>query len=76
MIWSFVLAGVGILGIYLAGKKNLWGLAVGVGAQVLWIIYALVTQQYGFIFSAVAYGAVYGLNWVRWRQEQKEVASQ
>lgn len=79
MTWSIVLAAVGILGIYLAGKKNLWGWAVGLGAQSLWIVYAIVTGQYGFILSAVAYGIVYGRNWYLWKrdlndikQEQKE----
>lgn len=68
--WSIALAAVGILGIYLAGKKNLWGWAVGVGAQLLWIVYAIVTGQWGFILSALAYGWVYGLNWWRWARER------
>lgn len=71
LIWSVALAAVGILGIYLAGRKNLWGWAIGCGAQVLWIIYALVTAQYGFILSAVAYGLVYGRNWLRWAHERR-----
>lgn len=72
IVWSFVLAGIGILGIYLAGRKSLWGWAVGVGAQLLWIVYAVMTQQWGFIASALAYASVYGLNWYRWSQERKK----
>ena len=72
--WSFVLAGIGILGIYLAGRKSLWGWAIGVGAQLLWIVYAIVTQQWGFIASAVAYASVYGLNWYRWSVDRKKAA--
>lgn len=72
LIWSIALAAVGILGLYLAGRKNVWGWAIGVGAQVLWIAYAIVTQQYGFILSALAYGWVYSLNWWRWRREERE----
>ena len=72
ILWSFVLAGIGILGIYLAGRKSLWGWAIGVGAQLLWIVYAIVTQQWGFIASAVAYASVYGLNWYRWSQDRKK----
>lgn len=71
MLWSYGLAAVGILGIYLAGRRNLWGWAIGVGAQALWVVYALVTGQYGFIASAVAYAAVYGRNWARWRAEAR-----
>lgn len=72
MLWSYSLAAVGILGIWLAGRRNLWGWAVGCGAQVLWIVYALVTDQYGFIVSALAYGVVYGRNWLRWYVENRD----
>ncbi len=62
-MWSYILAAVGILGIYLAGDKKRIGWAVGVGAQVLWIAYALSTQQYGFLVTAFAYGWVYLRAW-------------
>jgi nicotinamide riboside transporter PnuC len=75
-VWSFVLAAVGILGIYLAGRKNLWGWALGVFAQALWIVFAIVTQQWGFIFSALAYGWVYGLNWWKWSRDRRRVATE
>lgn len=66
MLWSYILAVVGILGIFLAGKKRTVGWVIGLGAQLLWIAYAIVTAQYGFIVSALGYGWVYGLNWWRW----------
>ena len=69
LIWSVSLAGVGILGIYLAGSKNIWGWAVSFAAQAAWIVFAIVTTQYGFILSALAYGWVYGRNYLRWRKE-------
>ncbi len=71
MIWSFVLAAIGIFGLYIAGKQIWWGWAVGIGVQALWVIFALATQQYGFIFSAIAYGWVYGNNAHKWREEGK-----
>lgn len=71
MLWSYSLAAVGILGIWLAGRKSLWGWAVGVAAQALWIMYALVTGQYGFIVSALAYAAIYGRNWWKWAAERQ-----
>lgn len=69
--WSWLLTAVGVFGLYLAGKRNRWGWAVGVGAQVLWVVYALVSRQYGFLVSAGAYAAVYGRNLYLWRQEQR-----
>lgn len=64
--WSISLAAIGILGIWLAGQKRALGWAVGVAAQLLWVAYAVVTGQWGFILSAIAYGAVYARNWWRW----------
>jgi hypothetical protein len=71
-LWSYALAAVGILGIYLAGRRSWVGWAVGVGAQALWIVYALVTAQPGFIVSALAYAVVYGRNWWKWAREERE----
>ena len=33
--WSYVLTAIGITGIYLAGRRNLYGWVVGLSAQVL-----------------------------------------
>jgi hypothetical protein len=68
--WSWLLMAVGVFGLYLAGKRSRWGWAVGLGAQVLWVAYGLVSRQYGFLISAVAYGAVYGRNLYLWHQER------
>lgn len=70
--WSWILTAVGVLGIWLAGRKLTAGWAVGFGAQALWIAYAVATRQWGFIVSALAYGTVYGRNWLRWRRESRE----
>lgn len=71
MIWSFVLSAIGILGIFLAGKKNKLGWAIGLGAQVLWIVFAITTAQYGFILAAIAYGTIYLKNWLSWNKDDK-----
>ena len=69
--WSYVLTAIGITGIYLAGRRNLYGWVVGLSAQVLWIAYAVTTEQWGFIVSAFAYGSVYANNWRKWAKEAK-----
>lgn len=69
MIWSIVLSVIGVLGIYLAGKKSKWGWGLGLSAQILWVIFAVTTGQYGFILSALAYGTVYGKNLYQWHRE-------
>lgn len=75
MWWSVVLAAVGVFGLYLTTRKMAAGYAVGVGVQVLWITYAVVTAQYGFIFSALAFGAVNALGFYRWRSETPTTSS-
>ena len=69
MYWSYILTAVGLLGIYLAGKKNKIGWLVGLGAQGLWIAYAIATRQWGFIASSVAYGSIYLRNWRLWSKK-------
>jgi hypothetical protein len=66
--WSWVLTAVGVFGLWLAGRKSPWGWAVGLGAQVLWLAYAVSTDQYGFIVSAGAYFWVYLKNFRAWRK--------
>jgi hypothetical protein len=58
-LWSWGLAIIGVAGIYFVGRKTLWGWFVLLFTEAIWIIYAIVTEQYGFIVSAFAYGAVY-----------------
>jgi nicotinamide riboside transporter PnuC len=69
--WSVLLTSVGVLGIWLAGQRNYWGWALGVGAQALWIAYAVATEQWGFIASALAYGFVYARALHRWRRDDQ-----
>lgn len=70
-LWSWILTAVGIAGLYLAGSKNKLGWLLGLFAQILWFLFAIATEQYGFIFSAFAYGFVYIRNYIRWGSEKK-----
>jgi hypothetical protein len=69
MMWSWVLAVVGVTGIYFVGRKTIWGWIVLLFNEVLWITYAVITSQYGFIFSAIAYAIVYIRSYLHWRQD-------
>lgn len=70
MWWSVVLAVIGVFGLFLTTRKMAAGFAVGVGVQVLWIIYAVTTAQYGFIFSALAFGFVNAWGFYKWKTEK------
>ncbi|WP_433355588.1 hypothetical protein ACQP25_17135 [Microtetraspora malaysiensis] len=68
--WSWALTLVGITGLWFAGRRKAYGWAIGLGAQLLWIAYAVATRQWGFIASALVYGLVYARNYVAWRRER------
>lgn len=67
--WSWVLAAIGVSGIFFVGQKTIWGWLVLLANEVLWTVYAIATEQYGFIFSAVAYGIVYIRSFLHWRKD-------
>jgi hypothetical protein len=69
-IWSWVLAVVGVSGMYFVGKKTVWGWLVLLVNECIWIAYALATGQYGFIVMALAYAVVYVKSFLAWRKEE------
>ncbi|WP_045740892.1 hypothetical protein [Actinoplanes rectilineatus] len=71
-LWSWALTAVGVFGIWLAGRRSPWGWAVGIGAQALWLAYALATRQWGFLVSVAAYTWVYTRNFRAWRTPAPE----
>lgn len=69
--WSWLLALIGVTGMFFVGKKNMLGWLVLLVNECLWIMYALVTKQYGFIVMALAYATVYIKSYVSWKKEEK-----
>jgi hypothetical protein len=70
MWWSWILAAIGVAGIFLVGRKTIWGWLVLCISECLWIAYALATDQYGFIVAAIAYGVVYIKYFINWKKEE------
>jgi hypothetical protein len=68
--WSVLLTVIGVGGLYLVTRKLWTGFVVGIGVQLLWIAYAVVTKQWGFIGSALAYGYVNFLGLRRWLRDR------
>jgi len=69
MMWSWILAAIGVTGIFLVGRKTIWGWLILCVNECLWIAYALATDQYGFIAMALAYAAVYIKSYIHWRND-------
>ena len=64
--WSFVLAGLGLLQLWLAGSKLRVNSVVGGVTSVAWFAYGVVFEQWGFLVSAVVFFVVHVRNYVRW----------
>lgn len=70
--WSWLLTVVGVTGFVLAGRKVWWCWYINIGCQALWITYALVTGQWGFIVASVVYTWVFTQNAIRWTREHRQ----
>lgn len=75
-LWSYALTAVGVLCFYLAGRRVWWAWYVGLSGQLLWLSYALATQQWGFLVGCLFYGWVYVGNAVRWTREHRAEVEQ
>ena len=71
MLWSFVLASLGLLSLYLTGKKMKSGWVVGLANSFLWIVYGISSKQYGFIVSAFVFIAVQLNNYINWSEQER-----
>ena len=60
------MASIGMFGLYLTTRKLAAGFVVGIFVQILWVAFALVTDQYGFILSAIGYAYFNTLGLYRW----------
>ena len=70
--WSWLLAVRGVAGIFLVGRKTIWGWLILCVNECIWILYALATKQYGFIVMAVAYALVYIKSYMQWRKDDAD----
>lgn len=69
--WSWLLALAGCAALYLIGRKDRRGWMLGVAVQALWMTYAVVTHQFGFIVASLVYGATYAKGLLNWNKDAK-----
>jgi len=70
-IWSWTLSTIGVIGIWLTGRKNWRGYAVGIITECAWVAYSIQTKQWGFIFGSTVYISVYLFNINKWITEAR-----
>ncbi len=73
MLWSYTLAALGVISLYLTGKKLKSGWVVGIVNSGLWIAYGVTTEQYGFIASAIVFITVQARNYQTWTAEERNI---
>jgi len=67
-LFSWILSAIGIISYYILGRKNRWGWIINASYQLVWIIYALLTHQYGFIIVCVFFFVVAMKNFFHWNK--------
>jgi len=65
--WSWLLAGMGVMGMYFVGKKRWEAFLWLIVMECLWVVFAIQTRTYGFILGSIAYILVYLRNVKHWR---------
>lgn len=69
LVWSWLLTALMLVFSWLCGKKVWWAWHYGLATQLLWIVFAVVTAQYGFIIGAVASSVIFARNAVEWSRD-------
>jgi hypothetical protein len=64
----YVLSVIGVAGMLVIGAGRWWGWLIALANECLWLVFAVLTKQYGFIIGAAVYGTVNTYNALRWRQ--------
>lgn len=73
--WSWLLSAWTCLGLLIAGNRTrrTTGWFIALCGEVLWVAYAVETQQWGFLAGAVVFSSVYLANLIRaYRYERRE----
>ncbi len=73
--WSIVLSAVAIGTSWLVGNRWTPAWLIAAVSQALWVAYAVLTQQWGFVASAVVFGALNLRNYLKWKQLDREEAA-
>lgn len=63
--WPWLLTGLQVTALWAAGTKREWGWLLGAAVQPPWIVYALLTDQLGFIPGCAVSATVQAYSYLR-----------
>jgi len=64
-LWSWAISVLGLSAFWIAGGGKRWGWLVGIGQEVVFVIYSILFRQWGFLASAFIFMFVFGRNYIR-----------
>ena len=70
-IWGLVLDGTGLLGSWFLARLNRFGWIISLVAQVLWIIYSVQTEQWGFFPGIILQTIINIKGFLRWTHDRR-----
>lgn len=67
---QWILSVLLIVNLYLMGNKTIWGPISGIIAQAVWVVYGIMTRQYGLVPGVVVLLLINIRNWRKWKAEE------
>lgn len=74
LYWAWVLTGLQVVALWAAGRRHWWSWLLGAGVQPVWIAYAVLTGQLGFIPGCALSMAVQLQNFIADRDRVRDLA--
>ncbi len=71
VILPFVLSGITALGMHVIGSKDKRGWLIGLGNQVLWVVFIVYTESWGLFILTAILTKIYLTNYLKWRMEEE-----
>jgi hypothetical protein len=67
--WSWVLGIVPLFAMWQIGNRHRWAFLLMAVGEVLWVGWAVLTRQWGFVPGSFIWGGIALRNWASWRRE-------
>ena len=65
LYWAWILTGLQVVALWAAGRRQWWAWLLGASVQPVWITYAILTGQLGFVPGCLISAAVQVHNFLR-----------